>query len=94
MIWSPVAGGKLFNPTNAFEENMKNVLEGIRKELNLEHIDEVIYKWLFKHASEPVIVLGTGNRERIKRAIKSINGVQMTREQWYKILTEAGYVLW
>lgn len=94
MFWSPLAGGRIFNPTNNFEENMKNTLEGIRQELNLEHLDEVIYKWLFKHSSDPIIVLGTGNRERIKRAIRSINGVQMTREQWYKILTEAGYKLW
>jgi len=94
MFWSPVAGGRIFNPTNAFEENMKNVLEGIRQELDLEHIDQVIYKWLFKHSSDPVIVLGTGNKERIKRAIDSIDGVPMTREQWYKILVEAGYVLW
>lgn len=94
MFWSPLAGGRIFNPTNNFEENMKNTLECIRQELNLEHLDEVIYKWLFKHSSDPIIVLGTGNRERIKRAIRSINGVQMTREQWYKILTEAGYKLW
>ncbi|AIQ15126.1 hypothetical protein PDUR_27110 [Paenibacillus durus] len=94
MIWSPLAGGRIFNPTNAAEENMKNVLENIRQELGLEHIDEVVYKWIFRHASNPAIVLGTGNKERIERAIKSVDGVQMTREQWYKILIEAGYTLW
>lgn len=94
MFWSPLAGGRIFNPKNAFEENMKNVLESIRQELHLENIDEVIYKWLLKHSSDPVIVLGTGNRERIMRALNSIGGIQMTREQWYKILTEAGYELW
>jgi predicted oxidoreductase len=94
MFWSPLAGGRIFNPTNALEENMKNVLEGIRQELHLEEIDEVIYKWLLMHSSDPIIVLGTGNRERIKRAIHSLGGMQMTREQWYKILIEAGYNLW
>ncbi|MFC0560870.1 aldo/keto reductase [Halalkalibacter alkalisediminis] len=94
MFWSPLAGGRIFNPTNALEENMKNVLEGIRQELHLEEIDEVIYKWLLMHSSDPTIVLGTGNRERIKRAIHSLEGMQMTREQWYKILIEAGYKLW
>ncbi|MGP7817641.1 aldo/keto reductase [Niallia sp. 01092] len=94
MFWSPLAGGRIFNPKNAFEENMRNVLEGIRKELHLEEIDEVIYKWLLKHPSDSVIVLGTGNRQRIKRALHSLEGVQMTREQWYKILTEAGYKFW
>ena len=94
MFWSPLAGGRIFNPTNAFEENMKNVLEGIKQELHLREVDEVIYKWLLKHSSDPVIVLGTGNRERIKRALHSLQGVQMTREQWYKIITEAGYKFW
>ncbi|WP_332696014.1 aldo/keto reductase [Halalkalibacter lacteus] len=93
MFWSPLAGGRIFNPSNAFEENMKNVLEGIRQELQLEDIDEVVYRWLLKHSSDPIIVLGTGNRERIKRALDSLDGTQMTREQWYKILTEAGYEL-
>ncbi|MED4229083.1 aldo/keto reductase [Neobacillus cucumis] len=94
MFWSPLAGGRIFNPTNALEENMKNVLEGIRQELHLEEIDEVIYKWLLMHSSDPIIVLGTGNRERIKRAIHSLGGMHMTREQWYKILIDAGYNLW
>jgi predicted oxidoreductase len=94
MFWSPLAGGRIFKPSNAFEENMKNVLEGIRQELKLEDIDEVIYRWLLKHSSDPIIVVGTGNRERIKRALDSLDGTQMTREQWYKILTEAGYELW
>jgi predicted oxidoreductase len=94
MFWSPLAGGRIFNPSNAFEENMKNVLEGIRQELQLEDMDEVVYKWLLKHSSDPIIVLGTGNRERIKRALNSSGGTQMTREQWYKILIEAGYELW
>ncbi|MGZ4159174.1 MAG: aldo/keto reductase [Neobacillus sp.] len=94
MFWSPLAGGRIINPNNALEEKMKNELECIRQELQLEEIDEVVYKWLFMHSSDPVIVLGTGNRERIKRALHSLEGVQMTREQWYKILIEAGYELW
>lgn len=94
MIWSPLAGGRIFNPVTDFEKNMKNTLEEIREELRLEHIDEVIYKWVLKHSSEPVIVVGSGNRERIQRAIKAIKGREMTKEQWYKIMTEAGYVFW
>ena len=94
MIWSPLAGGRIFNPVTDFEKNMKNTLEEIREELGLEHIDEVIYKWILKHSSEPVIVVGTGNRERIQRAIKAIKGKEITKEQWYKIMTEAEYVFW
>ncbi|KWX86661.1 hypothetical protein AMQ83_17670 [Paenibacillus riograndensis] len=94
MIWSPLAGGRIFKPTNAFEENMHHVLEEVRRELGLEHLDEVIYKWIFKHSSNPAIVLGTGSKERIERAFRSTDGVEMTKEQWYKILVEAGYTLW
>lgn len=94
MFWSPLAGGRIHNPVNQYQENMKNVLEVIRQELGVDDIDQVIYKWLQKHSSEPIIVLGTGDKERIQRAINAIDGVQMTREQWYKILKEAGYVFW
>ncbi|MDT3425327.1 putative oxidoreductase [Paenibacillus forsythiae] len=94
MIWSPLAGGRIFKPTNAVEENMKSVLETIRQELGLTHIDEVVYQWIFKHSSNPAIVLGTGNKERIERAIQSAENVRLTREQWYKVLIEAGYTLW
>lgn len=94
MIWSPLAGGRIFKPSNALEENMHHVLEEVRQELGLEHLDEVIYKWIFKHASNPAIVLGTGSKERIKRALRSAGGAEMSKEQWYKILVEAGYTLW
>ncbi|MNV84613.1 Oxidoreductase YdhF [compost metagenome] len=81
-------------PDNPKEESMKNVLEDIRQELKLETVDEVVYKWIFRHSSNPAIVLGTGKKERIERAIQSASGEEMTREQWYKILIEAGYKLW
>ncbi|AIQ65677.1 hypothetical protein PSTEL_23770 [Paenibacillus stellifer] len=94
MIWSPLAGGRIFKPDNPKEESMKNVLEDIRQELKLETVDEVVYKWIFRHSSNPAIVLRTGKKERIERAIRSASGEEMTREQWYKILIEAGYKLW
>ncbi|MBY9079799.1 aldo/keto reductase [Paenibacillus sp. HN-1] len=94
MIWSPLAGGRIFKPGNPKEKSMRNVLESIRMELEMEHVDEVVYKWIFRHSSNPAIVLGTGNKERIERAIRSVSGSKMTREQWYKILIEAGYKLW
>ncbi|MFT8323003.1 MAG: aldo/keto reductase [Bacillus sp. (in: firmicutes)] len=94
MFWSPLAGGKIFQPSTDFEVKIMNVLQEIKEELCVETLEEVVYKWLFMHASNPVIVLGTGKKLRIEQALHSLKGVQMTREQWYKITETAGYVFW
>ncbi len=84
MSWSPLAGGSLFNPQDEKAHRLVTTLKEIGEELNLEHIDSVIYAWLLSHPSRIAPIVGSGKLERIKTAVQA-EQVEMSLEQWYKI---------
>ena len=88
MAWSPLAGGKFFNPKNEKEQQIVNTLKKVAKELNVESIDKIIYSWLLKHPSDIIPVVGTSDIKRIEKAIDALN-IEMTLEQWFEIYIAA-----
>ncbi len=88
MSWSPLAGGKIFNPTTNHELNLTNTIKDIGKELGTDKIDQVVLAWLLAHPSGIIPVLGSGKIDRIKSAVESSN-YKMNLEQWFKIYTAA-----
>lgn len=86
MAWSPFGGGKISNPTDEKGVQILKQLTAISEELNLKDIDSVLYAWLFKHPARIVPIIGTGNLERAKLAIKAQN-IELTTEQWFRIYT-------
>ena len=84
MAWSPLAGGRIFQPTDEKGKRLLTVFTEISKEMNLETVDMVIYAWLVKHPSGIIPVVGTGKPERVKLAVDALN-VEMSLEQWYRI---------
>ena len=47
MLWSPLAGGRIFTGQGEEEIRLREVLEVIREEIGAEDIDEVAFAWLF-----------------------------------------------
>lgn len=88
MAWSPLAGGKIFSPSNEHEAEVQSTIASIGEEMGAEGIDQVIYNWLLTHPAGILPVLGTGNLERIKKAANALN-LNMTDEQWYRIYIAA-----
>ena len=86
MAWAPNAGGKLFNPDDEKSKRLKNVLNEIAKELNLNSIDKIIYAWILNHPAGILPIVGSGKLERLQFAIDSLS-IKLTREQWFKIYT-------
>lgn len=84
MAWSPLAGGKLLNPTDEKGIRVLKILQEIAAELDESHIDKVIYAWLLKHPSNILPVVGTGKIERLKLAVEA-QDLEMSLEQWFKI---------
>ncbi len=85
MIWSPLAGGRIFNPTNEREEKVKRELESVAVEVGNAEIDQIAFAWINKHPANPVIVSGTGKKERLKAARESLD-IELSTEQWFRIL--------
>ena len=84
LAWSPLAGGRIFSPTNDKAQRINSVLKEIASELNVDNIDKIIYSWLFKHPGQIIPIIGSGKIERIKSAIDALS-INMTLEQWYRI---------
>jgi predicted oxidoreductase len=86
MIWSPLAGGKLFTDKSEQTVRVVKALEKVGKELGPDNtIDQVAFAWIMRHPVDSCIVLGTNDLARIKKAVDSMK-LKLTREQWFYIL--------
>ncbi|WP_152087469.1 aldo/keto reductase [Pseudoalteromonas sp. A25] len=84
MLWSPLAGGKLFSGQDDKAKRLFATLTQVAEELAVDAIDQVAYAWLNMLPSQPSIVLGTSNIKRVESAIAA-SKLSLTREQWYRI---------
>ncbi|MCO7191091.1 MULTISPECIES: aldo/keto reductase [unclassified Pseudoalteromonas] len=84
MLWSPLAGGRLFASQDDKAVRLRACLSEVAEEVGASDIDAVIYAWLLMHPSKPSVVLGTGNIERVRTAVAA-RTLTLSREQWYRI---------
>lgn len=89
MIWSPLAGGKLFLPADKRDEQTSRVvkvLSTIAKEIGDNvTIDQVAYAFILMHPSKPVIVCGTNDMPRLGKSVDAC-AVRLDKPQWFRIL--------
>ncbi|WP_445487084.1 aldo/keto reductase [Niallia sp. 03133] len=84
MIWSPLAGGKVFTDTNSKAVRLRQTLEKIANEIEAQTIDIVLYAWLLKHPGNFMPIIGTGKTERIDQAVRSLD-YTLSLDQWFEI---------
>lgn len=84
MAWSCLAGGRIFTEQTKQMARLKTTLNEIAEEIGAQSIEQVIYAWVQKLPSNPLILLGSGKIERVRSAIQSLE-LHLTREQWYRI---------
>ncbi len=84
MAWSPLAGGRIFQPQDDRSMRIFNVMKEIERELEVEGIDKVAYCWLLQHPVSILPIVGSGKITHIKSAVEALE-VKMSMEQWYKI---------
>ncbi|GGE23199.1 oxidoreductase [Marinithermofilum abyssi] len=86
MIWSPLAGGRIFHSEDPKAGRLRNTLEQIADDLGADGIDQVMYAWLLQHPLKMMPIVGSGKTERIRRAVKALE-LPLTRQQWFEIWT-------
>lgn len=84
MAWSPLAGGKLINPSDEKSNRIYTTLKSIAAELNVNSIESVIYSWLLKHPATIMPIVGSQQLSRLALAVHSLS-LEMSLEQWYRI---------
>ena len=86
MLWSPLAGGRIFTGQGEEETRLRQVLEIIREELGAKDIDQAAFAWLFSHPAGLIPITGSGEIALAERPVKALK-YRLTPEQWFMIWT-------
>lgn len=87
MIWSPLAGGRLFNSLDANAEEVRLVVKQIADELG-QPFASVVFAWIMALPCKPVPITGSGRIEAIELAVRA-TGFSLSRTDWFRILRAA-----
>lgn len=88
MIWSPLAGGKLFSSDEESVKRVRSVIETIAKRHHTS-ADTVVYAWIMMHPVKALPISGSSKLDRLKNAVDALN-VELTHEEWYEIYVASG----
>jgi len=84
MAWSPLAGGRLFDPHDERAAQVRAALSRAGDELGGAAVDQVALAWLLRHPARVLPVLGTGKIERV-RAAADAERLALDRQQWFAV---------
>ncbi|MBE6083663.1 MULTISPECIES: aldo/keto reductase [Tissierellales] len=86
MIWSPLAGGRIFTGTEEQEIRLRETLEIIREEVGASSIDEIAFAWLLSHPAQLIPITGSGEIGLVKKPVSALK-YKLTPEEWFMIWT-------
>ena len=84
MIWSALAGGRLFDEQSPRAERLRAALETIGAEHNVS-ATTIAYAWILRHPSKPLVITGSQRIAATREAVAATQ-IVLTREQWFEIL--------
>jgi len=87
MIWSPLAGGRLFSGNDANAEHLRLVIKGIADEL-AQPFASVVFAWIMQLPSRPIPLTGSGRIEAVAVAVAG-TAFTLSRSDWFRILRAA-----
>ena len=95
LSWSPLGGGWLgagrtIKPDDPQKEKKEKIIEALDQTAAEHNVSRTVIAlaWLMKHPSGIIPIIGSNNPENIRDAAKA-DDVDLSREQWYKILLAA-----
>ena len=87
MIWSPLAGGRLFSGSDAHAENLRLVIKEIAARVD-QPFASVVFAWIMQLPCRPVPLTGSGRIEAISVAVAGA-AFTLSRPDWFTILRAA-----
>lgn len=87
MIWSALAGGRLFSEVSDRAERVRSVLHELAGIYQVSGTT-LVYSWLLRHPSHPVVLTGSGKLDVAQQAVAATN-VELTREHWFALWSAA-----
>jgi predicted oxidoreductase len=83
MVWSPLAGGRLFGARDEQAQRVCAVLEALGRARGVSPAT-MAYAWIRRHPSNPIPITGSGRIEALREAVAALD-VQLTAEDWYRV---------
>jgi predicted oxidoreductase len=87
MIWSPLAGGRLFTSTDARADAVRHVIKEIADRIKLPFAS-VVFAWIMQLPGKPLPLTGSGRIEAIAVAVAGTT-FTLSRADWFAILRAA-----
>ena len=84
MAWSPLAGGRLFDPSHPAASRLAAAVKSMSSRYHGATLEQLAYVWIMAHPSGPLPVIGTNKLERIQSAAKA-DDIVLEREDWYAL---------
>lgn len=88
MIWSPLAGGRIFTSGEAMYQKALRKLQEIGGRYGVEP-DTVVYAWLMYHPVGALPISGSNKLKRLDHAIRALD-LKLKHYEWYEIYTASG----
>ncbi|MCU0915319.1 MAG: aldo/keto reductase [Planctomycetes bacterium] len=84
MAWSPLGGGRLFRDDSGRTTRLRETLAKVGRDVGGASLEQVAIAWILRHPAKFVPVLGSGDPERIRRAVEALD-IDLSTEQWFEI---------
>ncbi len=84
MAWSPLGGGRLFDPDNPASARIRECMEKMRSRYDDAEDDALAFAWVMAHPSKPLAVIGTNRVERIRSTARAAE-IILDRQDWYAL---------
>jgi predicted oxidoreductase len=85
MIWSPLAGGRLFTEKDEQAERVRAEMSAIAARYGVS-LTTLAFAWVLKHPCRPYPITGTGRVESLRESVAALD-VKLDAEDWYAIWT-------
>ena len=83
MIWSALAGGRLFTGSDADAQRARSVLERIARERGVS-VTTLVYAWLLRHPARLIPLTGSRRLDAMREAVAALD-VEIDAQTWYEI---------
>jgi predicted oxidoreductase len=83
MIWSALAGGRLFTGDDADALRVRAVLERIAGEHGIS-VTTLVYAWLLRHPARLIPITGSRRLEAMREAVAALD-IELDAQTWYEI---------
>lgn len=88
MLWSPLAGGAIFNSDTHEACALRSVLNDLALKYDCE-VDTLVYAWLLHHPVKAAIISGSQKIERLQNCVNALQ-IKLEREDWFEIYLASG----